>query len=75
MHLPLDREPTEADLFDAIVRDARKEHLHLTLRTVSGGHAGFDVVIVSGARYAAGYRTGTSWPERFRAHLADGLFG
>jgi hypothetical protein len=75
MQMPLDREPTEADVFDAIVRDARKEHLQLTLRTVRGGHAGFSVVIVSGARYAAGYRSGTSWPQRFRAQLADGRFG
>jgi hypothetical protein len=75
MHLPTAPEPADADLFEAIVRDARKEHLQLTLRTVRDGRAGFSVVVVSGTRYAAGYRTGASWPERFRAHLQEGLFG
>jgi len=75
MHLTVRTEPTEAGVFDEIVRAARKEHLQLTLRTVRDERAGFGMVVVSGARYAAGYRCGASWPERFRLHLAEGLFG
>jgi hypothetical protein len=75
MHLTLAPRPAAADQFDAIVRAARKEHLQLQLRAVSDGPSGFSVLMVSGARYAAGYRAGTSWPERFRSHLEDGLFG
>ena len=75
MHLTLAPQPAAADQFDAIVRATRKEHLQLQLRTVSDDRGGFSVLVVSGARYAAGYRAGTSWPERFRSHLEDGLFG
>jgi hypothetical protein len=74
MHVPARAEPTETGVFDEIVRAARKEHLRLTLRTVRDERAGLAMVVVSGPRYAAGYRAGASWPERFRAHLAQGLF-
>ena len=75
MHLPAPDEPTEAVVFDDIVRAARKEHLALTLRTVREARAGFTMVVVSGERYAAAYREGASWPDRFRAQLEGGLFG
>lgn len=75
MHLTVAPQPAAADQFDAIVRAARKEHLQLQLRAVCDERGGFNVLVVSGARYAAGYRAGTSWPERFRSQLEDGLFG
>jgi hypothetical protein len=75
MHLSLAPRPSAPDQFDAIVRAARKEHLQLQLRAVSDDRGGFSVLVVSGARYAAGYRAGGSWPERFRSHLEEGLFG
>lgn len=75
MDLPPAPRPSATDQFDAIVRAARKEHLQLRLQAVCDDRGGFGVLVVSGARYAAGYRAGTSWPERFRAQLEEGLFG
>lgn len=69
------QDAAESDRFVEIVRAAGKEHLQLQLSVVRGPREGMDTVIVSGRGYAAGYRGGAGWPERFKAQLEGGVFG